>query len=553
MKVAVEANGDNPAAHRASGTNQPSGQPMREQTLRTRVRSMSRWLLPVSLLAIGLSGLRPFAEAEDAGEPSKAALLPQLTFPGQPSLQATVGAAHQLALENLFTLNTIRDPTQDHNRSGLFRDPPGTFIRAGGHYQTPWTRDTSVNSWNAASLLSPAVALNTLWAVVERRDGKLIVQQDNQWWDQVIWVPAIWNHYLVTGDASVLAPAYECATQTLAARRARNFNAKFGLFAGPSFFNDGISGYPPPLSAPGGGGPSFVLDHPGTDEIMALSTNCVYVGAYRAAANLARELHRPTEEAARFDAQADALKVAINRFLWIPDASMYGYFLHGAGPMEGKLERYQEGTGISFAILFGVADASQARALVAGAHREPKGIVSIWPPFPGFSVEHPGRHNNSIWPLVNGLWAHAAATTGATQTTADEITGLAALALGSHDFSEIYNARTGEAEGGWQGGHWGIAEHQTWSATSYLRALYLGVFGLQFERGGLRFAPHLPEAWSGITLAGLPYRAGALDLTLTGKGSRVTGILLDGQRGNSTFFPAADLAGKHRIEIQLAP
>ena len=383
MKVAVEGNGDNPAAHRASGTNQPSGQPMREQTLRTRVRSMSRWLLPVSLLAIGLSGLRPFAEAEDAGEPPKAALLPQLTFPGQPSLQATVGAAHQLALENLFTLNTIRDPTQDHNRSGLFRDPPGTFIRAGGHYQTPWTRDTSVNSWNAASLLSPAVALNTLWAVVERRDGKLIVQQDNQWWDQVIWVPAIWNHYLVTGDASVLAPAYECATQTLAARRARNFNAKFGLFAGPSFFNDGISGYPPPLSAPGGGGPSFVLDHPGTDQIMALSTNCVYVGAYRAAANLARELHRPTEEAARFDAQADALKAAINKFLWIPDASMYGYFLHGAGPMEGKLEKYQEGTGISFAILFGVADASQARALVAGAHREPKGIVSIWPPFPG--------------------------------------------------------------------------------------------------------------------------------------------------------------------------
>ena len=154
---------------------------------------------------------------------------------------------------------------------------------------------------------------------------------------------------------------------------------------------------------------------------------------------------------------------------------------------------------------------------------------------------------------MNGLWAHAAATTGATQTMADEITGVAALALGSHDFSEIYNARTGEAEGGWQGGHWGIAEHQTWSATSFLRAVYLGVFGLQFERDGLRFAPHLPEAWSGITLAGLPYRAGALDLTLTGRGSRVTGILLDGRRGNSTFFPAADLAGKHRIEILLAP
>ena len=130
---------------------------------------------------------------------------------------------------------------------------------------------------------------------------------------------------------------------------------------------------------------------------------------------------------------------------------------------------------------------------------------------------------------------------------------LAKLALASHDFREIYNARTGAVDGGWQGGHWASAEHQTWSATSFLRALYLGVFGLQFERDGLRFAPHLPENWSGISLAGLPYRSGTLDLTLTGKGSRVTGILIDGRRTGSPFFPPADLAGKHRIEIVLAP
>lgn len=510
-------------------------------------------LLRAILFATGVCGLSPWASAQEVSTQPKAPSRPQLTFPSDSPLQATVGAAHQLALENLLTLNTIRDPKQDHNRSGLFRDPPGTFIRAGGDYQTPWTRDTSINSWNAASLLSPAVALNTLWAVLERRDGKLIVQQDNQWWDQVIWVPAIWNHYLVTGDASVLAPAYEAAVQTLAERRAKNLNAKFGLFAGPSFFNDGISGYPPPLSEPGGGGPSFVLDHPGTDKIMALSTNCVYVGAYRAAADLARELHRPSEEAEKLDGQADALKSAINERLWIPDASAYGYFLHGAGPMEGKLEKFQEGTGLSFAILFGMADAARARVLVASAHREPKGIPSIWPPFPGFSVDHPGRHNNVIWPLVNGLWAHAAATTGATETAADEIVGQAKLALESRDFREIYNAQTGAVDGGWQGGHWQSAEHQTWSATSFLRALYLGVFGMQFERDGVRFSPHLPEKWSGITLTGLPYRSGTLDLTLTGQGSRVTSVFLDGRRTEGAFLSAADLAGKHRIELALAP
>ena len=494
-----------------------------------------------------------YHDGQDAGVPPSGMTPPQLRFPGQSSLEATIGAAHQLAIQNLLTLNTIRDPKQNHNRSGFFRDPPGTFIRAGGDYQTPWTRDSSINSWNAASLLSPEVALNTLWAVVERRNGKLIVQQDNQWWDQVIWITAIWNHYLVTGDKSILAPAYETAVQTLAERRSKNFNAKFGLFAGPSFFNDGISGYPPPLSEPGGGGPSFVLDHPGTDKIMALSTNCVYVAAYRGAANLARELGRPAAEAENLDAQAITLAEAINRHLWIPESSTYGYFLHGAGPDEGNLEKYQEGTGWAFAILFGVADAAKARALVAGVHRDPKGIPSIWPNFPGFSDEHPGRHNNVIWPLVNGLWANAAATTGATEVMAEEIVGVANLALAGNDFREIYNARTGAVDGGWQGGHWDSARHQTWSATSFLRALYNGVFGLQLEREGLRFAPHLPAPWSGISLTDLAYRTGTLDLTLTGAGSRMMRMTLDGNPVAGGFIRAADLAGHHRIEMTLAP
>ena len=519
---------------------------------RRRFRSRRLLALALWLTALPFAGaLATEPEGTPAGQP-EVPPRPQLFFPGHPALQASVGAAHQLALENLLALNTIRDPLHDHNRSGLFRDPPGTFTRAGGDYQTPWTRDASINSWNANSLLAPAVAANTLWAVVERHDGKLIVQQDNQWWDQVVWIPAAWNHYLVTGDRTFLAPAYETATQTLARRREKNFNAAFGLFAGPSFFNDGISGYPPPLGDTGGKD-SFVLDHPGTDQILPLSTNCLYVGAYRAAAGFARELARPPAEARDFDQKADALAAAINARLWDAAANTYGYFLYGAGPDAGKMERYQEGSGLAFAVLFGVADPARARALVNSVHRAPKGIPSIWPNFPTFSDEKPGRHNNVIWPLVNGLFAHAAATVGATGIMADEIVGQANLALASRDFREIYNANTGAVDGGWQnGGHWSSAIHQTWSASSFLRALYLGVFGLGFERDGLRFHPQLPPDWSGVQLTGLPYRAGRLDLTLTGVGSRVTSLVLDGRPLKSNFIPARDLAGTHRIEITLA-
>ena len=406
---------------------------------------LALWLAALPLVA-------RTAGAEGTESPPEAPPHPQLPFPGRPALQASVGSAHQLALENLLVLNTIRDQKHDHNRSGLFRDPRGTFIRAGGDYQTPWTRDASINSWNANSLLAPAVAAKTLWAVVERQNGRLIVQQDNQWWDQIIWIPTAWNHCLVTGDRAFLAPAYEAATQTLARRREKNFNAVFGLFGGPSFFNDGIAGYPPLEGFDIKG--SFVLGHPGTDQIMALSTNCVYVEAYRAAANLARELARPPEEAADFDGKA----------------------------------------------------------------------------------------------------ALAAATVDATGILADEIIGQANLALASKDFREIYNAMTEAVDGGWQNGdHWGSAMHQTWSASSFLRAVHLGVFGLGFERDGLRFAPHLPDGWSGVTLTDLPYRGGILDLTLTGGGSTVAGVRLDGKVVKDAFLPAACLSGRRRVEIALTP
>ncbi len=150
---------------------------------------------------------------------------PVLEF-AKPEVQARLGVPYQAAVENLLVTNTVSygkgAKGRRYNQTGLLSRRPGTFVRAGGGYKQPWTRDASVNSWNAASLLEPGVARNTLWAVVKResrssrqtgaqndnrigeqpgkhgggsdRLGRLIVQQDNQWWDQTIWVVAAWNH-----------------------------------------------------------------------------------------------------------------------------------------------------------------------------------------------------------------------------------------------------------------------------------------------------------------------------------------------------------------------
>ncbi len=462
--------------------------------------------------------------------------------------QARLTAPYQSALDNLLQTNTVPIPASSeaggYNQTGLLSKQPNTFIRAGGGYHQPWTRDASVNSWSAASLLEPAAARNTLLAVLKREpDGKLIIQQDNQWWDQVIWITAAWNHYLVTGDRAFLASAYEAAANTLARRKAEQWNVQYSLFQGPSFLNDGIAGYPaPPADATESRG-SFVLAYPGADKTMALSTNCLYVAAYRNLARMAHALGKPAGDA---DGKADALAASIRNRFWLPAHGRFGYLLRP----DGSRDDSQESAGEAFALLFGIASPEQAASILKTVQTTPHGIPDSTPAFTRFSVDHPGRHNVIVWPPIEAFWAQAAAEKGDAPAFAREMDTLADLVNGSGGkFWEIYNGTTGKPDGGWQVGHeWTSEQDQTWSATGYLRMVYLGLFGMRFGEAGLSFAPTLPEKWGPVTLSGMRYRGAELTIKLSGAGQKVRSMTLDGKPGSQ--IPAA-LIGAHTVAIVL--
>lgn len=510
-------------------------------------RPVSRRGLLRGSAAVGLGAAGLVAAGGAPAFAGEGTALPHVEFGGRHG--AGISAAYRTALTNLVEINTVPYDPAEYNQTGLLTDPPGVFIRAGGGYAQPWTRDASVNSWNAGSLLTPDAARNTLWAVCRRQDdGTLIVQQDNQWWDQVIWTVAAWNHYEVTGDRAFLARAYETSVNTLAVQRARRLDARYGLYEGPAFMQDGIAGYPSPPYDPSNSS-SFVLDHPGTDRIMTLSTNCVYHAAYTACARMADALGHHAE-AARGRTRAAALRRAINTHLWREREGTYGYFLHGPGERYGQLEPYQEGNGLAFAILCGVASARQTRSVLRTTHQEPYGVVNVWPRFTRFDDAHPGRHNVILWPMTLGMWGHAAAVGGRGDLLGRAVTDLAGLAARDGHFWEIYNARTGDEDGGWQNGtRWGSEEDQTWSATGYLRLVHQGVFGLRPGADALRFAPCLPEGWGRASLTGLRWREATVDLTLTGAGRRVVSATVDGRRRDEV---PADARGHHRVELRLA-
>lgn len=521
--------------------------PARRNVLRAGAVAGLTALTTAALAAAATPGLAapgPAATGRTGTRPGR----PRIEFGGSRSTEALLGGAYRAALDNLLDINTVAYDPAEYNQTGLMTDPPGVFIRAGGGYEQPWTRDASVNSWNAASLLSPDVARNTLWSVCRRQDdGTLIVQQDNQWWDQVIWVIAARNHHLTTGDHAFATDAYQAALTTLRLGRERHFNEEYGLFEGPAFMQDGIAGYPSPPYDPENGS-SFVLDHPDTDTMMCLSTNCLHHAAYLACADLA-DAQGDRSVAGELRATAARLRTAIDTRLWRPEADSYGYFVHGAGERVGQLEPHQEGNGLAFAVLCGVASPAQTRALLRTTHRQPRGVVNVYPHFARFDDERPGRHNVIVWPMMVGMWGHAAAVGGRTDLFARAVLDIAGLQRPDGHFWEIHNARTGAVDGGWQNERqWESQPDQTWSATAYLRLIHQGLFGLRFERDGLRFTPSLPEGWGPVTLRDLAYRDMTLDITLTGSGSRIASAKVDGRRAGAV---PAGLRGRHQVRIEL--
>ncbi|MEV6638860.1 glycosyl hydrolase family 65 protein [Amycolatopsis sp. NPDC051371] len=478
---------------------------------------------------------------------------PQLEF-ANPASQTLFGTAYREALDNLLRTNTIGYDAK-YDKSGLL-DPSTGLVRAGGGYNQPWTRDASINSWNATSLLSPALAENTLWAVVDKdAGGALRVQQDDQQWDQVIWATAAWHHYLVTGDGGFLENAYRTTADTLTIREhatTAGFNTKYGLFTGASFFNDGIAGYPAPPADATESVSTGSMPWPGVASGMYLSTNEVYYAAYVNAANMAEKLGRPGAETAGYRTKANALKTAINRNFWNGKTGLYDYQLLA----DGTRGAYQEGTGLAFALLFGIANPAQARSIVAQVREMPWGMPDTFPNWDRYSDAQPGRHNAIVWPLVQGLWAKALAGQGNQGAFASETARLAKLADGNSGFWEIYNGNTGVVDGGYQRlgdtvkFHWGSEPDQTWSATAFLDMIHTGLFGLTFTDRGLTFAPDLPAGWGDVTLRNLSYRNANLTITLRGAGTRVGSFTIDGRPAPGNAVPAT-LSGSHTIVITM--
>jgi hypothetical protein len=425
------------------------------------------------------------------------------------------------------------------------------ILAAGGDYGGEWTRDIAINSWNGVSLLRPAVAEQSLWSVTINRDTI-----GHQYWDKILWAIAACNQYEITGDKTFLSQAYKCSENTMKQLEQKKLDKFYGLFMGPSVFNDGIAAYPEPVYEPNNFS-SSALDHKNSYLIKCLSTNCVYYGAYLALSQMSRSLNENIQVINGYQQKAAALKKNILKYLYNLDTNSFYYLID----QNGKEHNFQEALGISFAVIFGIIDGEEARQLIKNAVVSEYGITSITPDLPRYSKEIPGRHNNIIWPMVNGFFAQASIDTKNYKTFSHELFALSHLALdedkGNYNFREIFNSYTGKPDGGYQARgeenpnyHWESCKFQTWSATAYISMILNGVFGMRFTEESLSFTPYLPEEINSIELKNLSYRSSILNISIKGKGNVIESFIVDG-KGQKNNSVVSTLTGKHDIVIIL--
>ena len=468
-----------------------------------------------------------------------------MNFPYFISDNEEINTAYRLAIATL-SANIL--PFKD----GILEKEEPVMI-AGLGYVTPWTRDAAINTWNAGGMICPKVSLNTLKSVLTTCENGYRI--DGEYWDAIIWTTGAWHQYLYTGDREFLEIAYNATVNSLAYFEETEFDSEKNLFRGPACYGDGVAAYPDIYAEPGVSGiiafkdlKQYCCDKGVGIPMMTLSTNCLYYSAYVLADKMAQELGKGKQ----YEAKAKAMYEAINHHFWKEEKENYNYIVDEFGGCD-----HEEGLGCAFAILFGVADADKTEKILRNQHMTAKGIPCVWPTFARYETEDGmgfGRHSGTVWPHVQGFWADAAAQNGNVQAFDRELKTQTENALYDHQFAEIYHPITGEVYGGRQErDHRGIVEwrsepYQTWSATAYLRNVYLNLAGMQFDTDGIHFHPVSTELVNDMRLSNFHYRNCVLNITVR----RTDGekrFLMDGKE--TTPLVVKELVGVHEVEIYL--
>ena len=411
---------------------------------------------------------------------------------------------------------------------------PDTTLRTGKEWAGVWTRDVSYSIILSMAALQPEASMISLLKKIN--DEGQIIQDTGSGgaWpistDRMIWTVAAWEIYKVTGDKKWLEKVYPVVERSIA-KDAQTVMSDRGLVKGETSFIDWREqSYPKWMQTAD------------ISQSEAMGTNVLYAAALECASQMARELGKK-KEADEFHAASEKLAKAIDETFWINDKGYYGMYTYGRDNM--ILNPRAETLGESLAILFDIAPAEKV-ATISQNHPVTKYGAPVF--FPQIS-DMPNYHNNALWPFVASYWTLAQAKAGNEEGVLQGIGSVIRPAALFATNKENLNLDNGDIFTELN------SSNMLWSLSGNLALTNQILFGIHFEKDGLRIAPFVPEVLGGDrTLSNFPYRGSRLNVTVKGYGAKVASITIDGKPYDfvkNPVIPAKMLKGNVDIVVEM--
>jgi len=409
---------------------------------------------------------------------------------------------------------------------------PDLTLRTGILWPGVWTRDVSYSIFLSMSYMQPTISRNSLLRKVDMA-GRVIQDTGTggSWpisTDRVVWITAAWELYKVTGDFDWMKSLYPVIKKSIETDLQTIYDKETGLAMGESSFIDWREQSYPKWMQPAD-----------ISKSKCLGTNALHFQALNILSKMAKLLNKE-DDYVRYSQKAEALKAAINKYMWMPDKGYYGQYLYGRN--SNILSPRSETLGEALCILFDIASPEQQRQIIQKMPVLPFGPSIFYPQISDmFSY-----HNNATWPFVTSYWMLAAAKVGNQQAVTHALGSTYRAAALFATNKENFDVQSGD----WRGTQTN-SSNMLWSLSGNLSIVCRLYFGMKFEEDKLIFSPFVPKELTGKrNLTNFPYRKAKLNISMEGFGNRISSFTIDGK--SNTPEVLASMNGEHDVKIVLS-
>lgn len=411
---------------------------------------------------------------------------------------------------------------------------PDTTLRTGKEWAGVWTRDVSYSIILSMAALQPEASMISLLKKINK-EGQIIQDTGSggAWpisTDRMVWTLAAWEIYKVTGDKKWLEKVYPVVVNSLA-KDAETVMSENGLVKGETSFIDWREqSYP------------RWMQTADISQSEAMGTNVMYAAALEAASEMASVLGKK-KDALKYSLESKNLAAAIDKTFWMPDKGYYGMYTYGR---DNKiLNPRAETLGEALSIIYDIAPADHQKSISENNPHTKYGPAIFYPQI----ADMPNYHNNALWPFVASYWTLAQAKAGNEQGTLEGIGSVVRPAALFATNKENFNLDNGDIFTELN------SSNMLWSLAGNLALTNRILFGIHFEKNGLRIEPFVPKAFAGErTLSNFPYRGARLNITVSGYGDRVHSLVVNGKSyypEKGKVIPAKLLKGDVDIRVEM--